>query len=158
METNAAHGFKIEAGKDRFNEEISFLGGRFECKVSAADSREGLCVFDTTKLEKGGPPYHFHYYQDEWFYILEGEFVFKIGDDIFMARAGDSVFAPRQIPHAFAKTSEASARMLVVYQPAGTMEQFFAAASQLQNATLRDFEQLYRRHGMEIVGPPLVTP
>jgi mannose-6-phosphate isomerase-like protein (cupin superfamily) len=155
METKSTQGFKVDAGKDRFNEEISFWGARFECKVSSNDSREGVCVYDTTKIEKGGPPYHFHYTQDEWFYILEGEFVFKIGDDIFIAKAGDSVFAPRQIPHAFSKTSEESARMLVMYQPAGTIEEFFVQASQLQNATLRDFERLYRAHGMEIVGPPL---
>jgi len=155
METKANHGFMVEAGKDRFNEELYFLGGHLVIKESDNDSREGLCAFVTTKIEKGGPPYHFHYTQDEWFYILEGEIVFKIGDDIFTAKAGDSVFAPRQIPHTFTKTSEEPARMLVTYQPAGTMEEFFLQASQLKSATLRDFEKLYRQHGMEIVGPPL---
>jgi hypothetical protein len=43
-----------------------------------------------------------------------------------------------------------------MYQPAGTMEAFFQEASQLPNGTLRDFERLYRIHGMEIVGPPLL--
>jgi mannose-6-phosphate isomerase-like protein (cupin superfamily) len=155
METKTTHGFKIDAGKDRFDGDIAFLGGRFECKVSSNDSREGFCVFDTTKTEKVGPPYLFHYTQDVWFYILEGEFVFKIGDDIFIVKPGDSIFAPRQIPHTFTKTSEENARMLVLYQPAGTMEEFFLQASQLSDATLRDFEKLYRQHGMEIVGPPL---
>lgn len=159
METKASHwptkGFKIDAGKDRFNEQLTFLGGTFECKVSAADTNGGFCVYDTTKVEKGGPHYHFHYAQDEWFFILEGEFFFKIGEDIFTVKAGDSVFAPRQIPHAFAKLGETPGRMLVTYQPAGTMEEFFQQASELRNGTLRDFEKLYRTHGMEIVGPPL---
>ncbi len=48
METKATHGFKVVAGQDRFNETITFLGGSFECKVSARDSGEGLCVYDTT--------------------------------------------------------------------------------------------------------------
>jgi len=155
MEIRATHGFKIEAGEDRFNEKISFLGGTFECKVSSGDSREGFCVYETTKMEKGGPPYHFHYTQDVCFYILDGEFAFRIGDDIFNARAGDVVFVPRQIPHTFAKLSDTNGRMLVVYQPAGTMDEFFLQASQLPNGTLRDFERLYRTHGMEIVGPAL---
>jgi mannose-6-phosphate isomerase-like protein (cupin superfamily) len=155
METKSTHGFKVDAGQDRFNESITFLGGTFECKVSANDSKEGLCVYDTNKMAKGGPPLHFHYTQDEWFYILEGEFVFRIGDDIFNAKVGDSVFAPRQIPHTFAKIGEGNGRMLVVYQPAGTMDEFFQQASQLPDGTLRDFERLYRIHGMEIVGPPL---
>jgi mannose-6-phosphate isomerase-like protein (cupin superfamily) len=155
MQTKTPQGFIVEAGKDRFNEQISFLEGTFECKVSSNDSREGFCVFNTMKIEKGGPFYHFHYTQDEWFYILEGGFVFKIGDDIFKAKAGDSVFAPRLIPHAFTKVSEENARMLIMYQPAGTIEDFYLQASQLKNGTMRDFEKLYRIHGMEIVGPPL---
>jgi mannose-6-phosphate isomerase-like protein (cupin superfamily) len=155
MEIKATHGFKMEAGEDRFNEKISFLGGTFECKVSSDDSREGFCVYDNTKMEKGGPPYHFHYTQDVCCYILGGEFVFKIGDDLFNAQAGDTVFVPRQIPYTFSKISDANGRMLVVYQPAGTMDEFFLQASQLPNGTLRDFERLYRIHGMEIVGPAL---
>jgi len=155
MEIKATHGFKIDAGQDRFNEKITFLGGSFECKVSSTDSREGLCIYDTTQMTKGGPPFHFHYTQDEWFYILEGEYIFKIGDDIFNAKAGDSVFAPRQIPHTFVKVSDAKGRMLIVYNPAGTIDEFFQQASQLPDGTLRDFERLYRVHGMEIVGPSL---
>jgi hypothetical protein len=45
--------------------------------------------------------------------------------------------------------------MLMMYQPAGTMEAFYLEASQLPNGTLRDYERLFRIHGMEIVGPPL---
>jgi mannose-6-phosphate isomerase-like protein (cupin superfamily) len=155
METKVTRGFKIEAGQDRFNEKLSFLGGTYTCKVSSSDSKEGLCVYDTSKMDKGGPPYHFHYTRDVWFYMLEGEFVFKIGDDIFNAKAGDSVFAPRQIPHTFSKIGDTYGRMLIVYQPAGTMDEFFLQASQMSDGTLRDFERLYRIHGMEIVGPPL---
>jgi mannose-6-phosphate isomerase-like protein (cupin superfamily) len=155
METKATHGFKIEASQDRFNSTISFLGGTFACKVSASDSREGFCVYDCSKMGKDGPPFHFHYTQDEWFYILEGEFLFKIGDDIFSAKAGDAVFAPRQVPHTFARMSEENGRMIILYQPAGTMDEFFLQASQLPNGTWRDYERLYRIHGMEIVGPSL---
>ncbi|THU31145.1 cupin domain-containing protein [Niastella caeni] len=155
MEIKVTHGFKIEAGQDRFNEKVTFLGGTYECKVSANDSRGGICVYDTFNMDKEGPPFHFHYTQDEWCYILEGEFVFKVGDDIFNAKAGDAVFAPRQIPHTYSRVSETNGRILLVFQPAGTMDEFFQQAGQLPNGTLRDFERLYRIHGMEIVGPPL---
>ncbi|HEX3935517.1 MAG TPA: hypothetical protein VHW43_12605, partial [Puia sp.] len=30
-------GFKVEAGKDRFQEELLIMGGRFDCKVSGKD-------------------------------------------------------------------------------------------------------------------------
>jgi hypothetical protein len=45
--------------------------------------------------------------------------------------------------------------MLVIYNPAGTMEEFYLQANEVPNGTLRDFEKIYRTHGMEIVGPPL---
>jgi hypothetical protein len=35
------------------------------------------------------------------------------------------------------------------------MDEFYQEASQLPEGTLRDYERLYRIHGMEIVGPPL---
>jgi hypothetical protein len=123
--------------------------------LSASDSREGFCVFDASRMDVGGPPFHFHYTRDVFFYIQEGEFVFKVGDDIFNAKAGDAVYAPRQIPHTFTRINEAHGSMLIVYQPAGTMDAFFQEASELPNGTLRDFERLYRIHGMEIVGPSL---
>ena len=39
-----------------------------------------MFVFESTRIKNGGPPLHYHYTQDEWFYILKGDFLFKIGD------------------------------------------------------------------------------
>jgi hypothetical protein len=68
-------------------------------------------------------------------------------------------FAPRKVPHAFAKVSEGEGQMLVLFQPAGSMKDFFAQMSKLgkkipkgPEATLK---RLWQEHGMEIVGPPL---
>ncbi|MBS1600255.1 MAG: cupin domain-containing protein [Bacteroidetes bacterium] len=152
-------GFKSESGKDRYQEELLIMGGRFDCKVSAKDTDGDLCIYDTVREEKGGPALHIHHNQDEWFYVIKGEFIVKVGEDTFHIKDGDSAFAPRTIPHAFAKISEGEAQMLVLFQPAGSMEDFFLQMSKLgkdipknQEQTLRE---LWRTHGMEIVGPPL---
>ena len=42
-----------------------------------------MFVFESTRIKNGGPPLHYHYTQDEWFYILKGDFLFKIGDVTF---------------------------------------------------------------------------
>jgi len=42
-----------------------------------------------------------------------------------LLKAGDSAFAPRKIPHAFAKINEGEGQILVLFQPAGSMEDFF---------------------------------
>jgi hypothetical protein len=46
-------------------------------------------------------------------------------------------------------------KLMIVYQPAGTIEQFFLDASGLASPSPADMQQLYRANGMEIVGPPI---
>lgn len=154
----ADRGIKVEAGKDRFDESISlFEGDTFWTKVSTSDSNGDLFVFESTRDKKGGPLLHFHYEQDEWWYILEGEFLFKVGDETFTAKAGDSVFGPRMIPHAFAKMNEGRARLLMAFQPAGRMEAHFKAVSKGAYANLSEEgkEKLRQANGFKVVGPAL---
>lgn len=145
---------RVAVDSDRFEQELLFLNGRFDCKVSARDTGGDLCIYDTTRTSRGGPPLHYHETQDEWFFVREGEFLFKVGEATFQLRAGDSILGPRKVPHAFANISE-TGKLMIVYQPAGTMEQFFLDASRLRDPTPADFQALYRTHGLEIVGPPL---
>jgi mannose-6-phosphate isomerase-like protein (cupin superfamily) len=155
----AGKGFRVGSREDRYLEELLIMGGRFDCKVSARDTGGDLCIYDTIREEKGGPALHLHHYQDEWFYVIRGEFIVKVGDDTLQLHPGDSAFAPRRIPHAFAKTSEAEGQMLVLFQPAGSMEDFFREMSKLGKEIPKNQEtllkELWERHGMEIVGPPL---
>jgi len=140
-------------------EEFHIMGGQFDCKVSGKDTDGDLCIYDTVRQEKGGPVFHLHHSQDEWFYIIKGQFIVKVGDETFNLNAGDSAFAPRTIPHTFAKISEGEAQMLVLFQPAGSMEDFFKQMSKLGKSVLKDQEHalktLMETHGMEVVGPPL---
>jgi len=152
-------GFKVEKNTDRSQEELLIMGGQFDCMVSSKDSDGQLLIYDTRREEKGGPATHFHHSQDEWFYVLSGEFIIKVGDDTFSLKPGDSAFAPRKIPHAFAKISEGPGQMLVLFQPAGSMEDFFHQMAKLGKSIPKDQEknlkELWHTHGMEIVGPPL---
>lgn len=152
-------GFKVEAGRDRFQEELHIMGGQFNCIVSSKDTNGDFCAYDTFRSEKGGPAFHLHHSQDEWFYNIRGEFIVQVGEDKFNLRPGDSLFAPRKIPHAFAKINDGEAQMLVLFQPAGSMEDFFKQMSKLGNNIPRDQEHLlkdlWHNHGMEVVGPPL---
>jgi quercetin dioxygenase-like cupin family protein len=43
------------------------------------------------------------------FYITKGEVKFKVGDEILLLKGGDSIFIPRNVPHAFTITSETPA-------------------------------------------------
>lgn len=152
-------GFKVAANKDRYQEELLIMGGKFDCKVSAKDTDGDLLIYDTIRESKGGPALHFHYSQDEWFYVIKGEFIVKVGDETFTLSAGDSAFAPRTVPHAFAKTSNEVGQMLVLFQPAGSMEDFFKQMAKINQDIPQHMEQamkeLFETHGMKIVGPAL---
>jgi quercetin dioxygenase-like cupin family protein len=157
--SRASAGFKVGAGAGRTGEDLRIMGGRFELKVSARDSGGDLCIYDTFRHSKGGPALHRHHAQDEWFYVLRGEFIARIGEQTLTLGPGDSAFAPRKIPHAFAMTSEGEGQMLVLFQPAGSMEEFFLGMSRFGKEIPKDQEtalkQLWLDHGMEVLGPPL---
>lgn len=151
-------GIKVNAGKDRFDKSISpFEGDTFYTKVSTKDTDGDLYIFESTRTKKDGPPLHYHYEQDEWWYILEGEFLFKVGEETFTAKTGDSIFGPRMVPHTFAKTNEGIGRLLMAFQPAGKMEEHFKAVSEGMYSKLSEKERHKFRQdsGFEVVGPPL---
>lgn len=151
--------FKVEAQKDRFDKPINLFGGdTFYTKVSTTDTDGDLYIYESARVKKGGPALHYHYTQDEWWYVLEGEFQIKVGDQLYNAKAGDSVFGPKGIPHAFAKVNEGgNARLLITFQPAGKMEEFFIAVSEgkLKKMTAAEQDDFKKQHGFERVGPAL---
>src|SRR5215210_2788708 len=61
---------------------------------------------------------HVHHFEDEAFYILEGEMTFYIGEEKIKARPGSFLFGPKDVPHAFTVDS-GPARLLFVLSPAG---------------------------------------
>ena len=126
-------GFSVSRGEDRFGEKIQFGGPGGEpsdCKVSGRDTGGAMCIFEFTG--GSGGPRHLHYEQDEWIYVLEGEFTVELGKQKkrLRARAGESVFIPHKVPHAWASANRQRGRILNVYQPAGKMEEFFRKLSQ----------------------------
>jgi quercetin dioxygenase-like cupin family protein len=152
-------GFRVGANEDRHKEELKIMGGRFDLKVSAKDTGGELCIYDTFRQSKGGPALHRHHFQDEWFFVVRGEFIVQVGSETMRLHPGDSAFAPRKVPHAFAKVSENEGQLLIMFQPAGSMEDFFQQMATFGPAILKGQEallkDLWEKHGMEVVGPPL---
>lgn len=151
-------GFKVDAGKDRFDKKIApFEGDTFYCKVSTKDTDGDMYVFESTRIKEGGPILHTHYETDEWWYILQGEFLVRVGDKTYTAGPGDFVFGPRKVPHTFAKVGQGEARLIIGHQPAGKMEAYFQKISDGVAANMSEAERdnLRKEHGFEKVGPPL---
>jgi quercetin 2,3-dioxygenase len=157
--TNAAaprREIQVNAGADREGEPFALLDATFEVKVSGKDT-EGRCViFDTVRHKKIGPALHLHTDCDEWFFLRDGEFKFRVGEKLLRLKAGDSLLVPREMPHAFVKTSEGDARLIVMHQPAVGMEEFFRLASK-QSDQYEAMKLLAGQYGIRFLGPSL-TP
>ena len=149
-------GVHVAAGRDRFGEPVRLGPNRLDTKVSGRDSNGGLYIFESADLGKGGPPLHLHHEQDEWFYVTKGQFKFVVGREEFTLKAGDSLFAPRKVPHTWACVSEEPGTMLLGLQPAGRLEDFFGDFAKLpQQPTEEQVGRVFEAHGMTVVGAPL---
>ena len=150
-------GLYVPNGKNRFEEELMIWGTiPLQIKISTDDTDGDLFVFEHADMGKGGPPRHFHYEQDEWFYAIKGDFAFEVGDEEFTLHAGDSLFAPRMIPHVWAYLGDDPGTLLLAVQPAGSMEAFFRESCEMTRLpTPEEADQMFAAHGMKVVGPPL---
>lgn len=143
----------VPAGTDRFGVVRGLGVSTITFKVVPAEAG-GLLVLENTFHTRGGPARHLHHAQDEWFYVTEGAFVLEVGARRYALSSGDSVLAPRGIPHVWAFVGEGRGRILVAFSPAGQMEAFFREVTKA-NAMPPQDQALWRAHGMELLGPPL---
>ncbi len=113
-------------------------------------------------LPGGGPPPHIHSREDESFYLLEGTLTVQVGDKTLQASAGDFVYLPRGIAHAFRNTGKENARMLVTATPAG-LEKYFeetfdpavegAVPPLLTEALIKRAKAAAPKYGLELLLP-----
>jgi quercetin dioxygenase-like cupin family protein len=146
----------VGAGIDRLGEHHSRGFSTMLFKALPAETSGGLFVIEHQNLIHGGPPFHYHLSQEEYFYVLEGEVTFQVGDIRRKLVAGESVVGPRGVPHAFCGSDSKPGRMLIAFAPAGKMEPFLRV-SMAPNPPAWTAE-FFRDHDMVLVGPsPLLS-
>jgi DNA-binding transcriptional MerR regulator len=158
-------GFRIGAGKDRFNDGFNRYGTTIDCKVSGKDTGGTMCVLEVNNT---GWPRHVNQDQDEWIYVLDGEVELEIGRKRFRLGTRESMFIPRNTEHAWTTVS-APARIINTYQPAGKIEDFFQMLAKHEDLPTREqatnksytaeqidgLKRVFETHGMIVTGPPL---
>jgi quercetin dioxygenase-like cupin family protein len=152
-------GFVVNSGDARFGKHYSMKGvtrNTLDIKISASDTAGDLAVFEQTgHTPNGGPPLHIHPHQDEWFFVLEGEYLFQVGTSTYQLKPGDTIFLPRNVQHAFIQRTE-NGRMIVSYLPAGKMEAFFKVTDAwTASPSKAEIARVFAEHDMQVVGPPL---
>lgn len=157
-----AKGINVKDGDSRNNEKIICAVTPVDFKVLSTDTNGDLSVFISSNNRKGdGPPLHIHHKFDEFFCVLEGEFLFQVGDEQTRLKPGDTMFVPRTAKHAFNCVSSQPGKLLVTVQPASNMESFFRGVAKLlpkEGAPDMDaMQKLYKEYDSVIVGPPLLV-
>lgn len=151
---SSSGGIMVAAGQDRYHQVRNIGVSSTTYKVATSDTQGALFVIEHSNTRPGGPPLHLHYAQDEFWYVLAGEYLVEIGADRYTARAGDSVLGPRNVPHRFAFTGGSPGRILIAFTPAGKMEEFFALEQTRAGQYTHELA-VWEKYGMKLLGPPL---
>lgn len=156
-DSSASPPVPVRKGEDRYNLNRVIPNGTSTFKVSSRDCRGQFFAMEHHHSKKGGPPRHLHTVEDEWFYVIEGEYIVEVGGQLHHLHPGDSVLGPRGIPHAFAFVGETTGRFLITYAPAGRMEEFFDSRDRAPGGrtSFVNDDQEMRKFGMQLTGPPL---
>lgn len=153
---------RIVAGKELF----WFNNTLVAIRVSSADGEDGICVVEHRMPHGDSPPLHVHRNEDEVFHILEGRLRFQIDGHERVAAAGETVIAPKGLPHTFRVESAEGARTLTVTR-GSDFETVLRQASRPAEAAdlpppahpapemIAALTRICAENGIDIVGPPL---
>ena len=87
--------------------------------LSGADTGEKYCLLEVSLAPGMGVPRHTHTREDEVYYVISGELEVTVGDEVFVLREGDTLLAPRDLPHRLRNSGDAENHYLLVFSPAG---------------------------------------
>ena len=102
-----------------------------------------------------GPPLHTHDF-DEAFYMLEGELIFQVDEELATKGRGRAVLPPRKVVHTLANHSETPARYVLVRTPAG-FERHWARLAAEQAGVEPPQWALQPVPEVTVVGPPIAA-
>jgi quercetin dioxygenase-like cupin family protein len=134
------------------------LGRPLRFLAGAEETGGSLTILESTPAGGEGPPFHVHAEQDEVVYVLEGEFRFRLEDEVSAAPPGSMMFIRRGTQHSWQNTGSEPGRLLVAFVPgAPGMERFFREFARLPEGKPvgEGFRELGPEAGMDVVGPPL---
>jgi len=87
--------------------------------LSGADTGGAYCLLDIGLAPGMAVPRHMHTREDEAYYVLSGELEVVVGDEVFILRAGDTLIAPRDIPHQLRNSGDVENHYLIMFSPSG---------------------------------------
>ena len=124
-------------------------------KAIAGDTNGAYSLAENRRDPGGGVDPHTHSIEDESFYVIEGFFVFQVGDRRIEAPAGTFVFGPRGVRHSYKNEGTTAGRLLVLSSPGG-FEKFLAERQALEKQLSKTdpayperWKALQQKYGMQ---------
>ena len=152
MQTTNQKATVIVAGQGK---KFNVLGHSITNVLAKQNTDGNYYVFEVVTPPGYGIPPHVHDREDELIYVVEGEFGIMLGDKQFSAKAGDEIFFPRHIPHAFQNTGSKAGKTLWTIVPGGNFEEFFEKLGALPagEPDLKVVAEIFAAYGMKILIP-----
>lgn len=135
-------------------------------QLSSKDSVDGVCVIEHRLPHGDSPPLHVHRNEDEIFHILGGRLRFLINGHERIACAGETIVAPKGLPHTYQVVSPEGAHTLTITRgsefetmvrlasrPAARPE--LPPLSQPSPEMIEALTRLCAGNGIDLVGSPL---
>lgn len=110
--------------KDREGDVLNVIGDIQTHKLVGSDTN-GQIVEWVDDVEPGvGIPPHIHTKEDEIFRVVKGEVEIMVNGETIVLEAGDTAFAPKNIPHSWKVVGTEKAKMITSAFPAGIETMF----------------------------------
>jgi len=137
---------------------FNVLGHSITAILAKSDTGGNYYVFECVTPPGLGIPPHVHDREDELIYVVEGEFGIMLGEEQFQAKAGDEIFFPRHISHAFQNVGSKAGKTLWTVVPGGNFEEFFDQLGALPagEPDLKKVAEIFAKYGMKILVPEVV--
>lgn len=144
---------------------IHWIGGRQTYLATAAETGGAFALWLEEPPPGGGAPPHVHTREEEFFYVLEGNFTFWCAGQSFPAPPGAFVGLPKGLGHQWRSHDPGAARTLIVLVPGGGAGFFLDLGnpySEPKDATVppgpKRIAEVSAKYGQTIVAPSLLHP
>ena len=144
---DADEGLKLQSGPGR---DLVF-------KLTGEECGGAIDYFTVEVAPHGGSPLHVHHRQLETIHVLSGRFKVRIGDEDFTLEERGFASLPVGVPHAFLNLTDDVGEIIIVYAPGGCRSFYeeLGPATRQGTADRKQIAEIFERHDMTLLGPPL---
>lgn len=125
---------------------LKVVGDEYASLATGEDTGGSYYMMHAVVHPGGGPTPHVQTREEEGFYVLEGEVTFWIEGQRQEAPAGTLLHVPRDVAHSFKNESDAVAKMLIWFAPAGIEDMFPRMAADPQR-----YQEIGAEFGVQFV-------